>query len=414
MPMYHYAAIDPNTNRVQEGRLEAINLRAAKEMIRTQGHIPTMIEEDHDLVTVESMLCQIPVLGPLFAPKAGLKDICIFTQQLYTLLDAGIPLIEGLFLLEQQTTNKRLQDIIRKVRLDVIAGDSYSQALSRFPREFSTLYLNMIRAGEISGEMDRICNRLGTLMDKEMNFRAKIKGALVMPAITFVIIVAVIILILILVVPQFQNLFSSYHKALPLPTQVLMASSSFLQHFWWALLIGLTTFGVWFNNFRRKQGKGLIDQWLLTLPIFGGLLNKMYVSSFIRTLSTLVESGVSLIEGISTASATVDNDVMRLSLDKAKESIYAGGSLSKPLEQSGLFPKLVVKMMAIGEETGKLNIMLDKAANFLDQEVEFAVTNLTKLIEPMMVVILGSVLLVVALSLYMPMWEMSSAIAKGG
>ncbi len=405
MPVYTYAAIDPGTNKTIEGKLEAKNLREAKELIRGQGQIPTRLEEDADIGGLEHLLNRIPVLSALTNPT--LRDLAIFTQQLYTLLDAGIPLIEGLFLLEQQTSNGSMRSALKKIRSDVIAGDSFSASITRYPHIFSRLYVNMIRAGEVSGNLDEICLRLANLLDKEMAIKGKVKGAMVVPVITAGIIFLVTLGLLMFVVPQFQALFTQGGRELPLPTQLLIVTSDFLQSFWWALFVAMGALAFWFNFFRQsKTGKPLIDQWMLTLPVMGDLLNKSYSSSFVRTLATLQASGVSLTEGIGTAAGTVDNYVVRVTLDRARESILVGGSLAKPLEQSKVFPFMVVKMIAIGEETGNLEGMLFKSSDFLDREVDEAIDNMTKLIQPVMTVVLGAILLFILLGLYLPIFEM--------
>jgi type IV pilus assembly protein PilC len=406
VPVYQFRAIDAASYKVIEGRFEAENMRSAKEMLREQGQIPTRLEEDNQTANLQTFLQQIPIVGELFVPRIGLKDLNLITQQLTTLLDSGIPLIEALYMLEQQTTKAHIRKVLKQVRGDVISGDSFSMALARFPQDFPTLYTQMIRAGEVSGELDRMCGRLADLYEKYLELQRKVTSALVYPAVTVVIIVGVIIVIMVVVVPQFKNVFSSHGAKLPLPTQVLMATSDFTLNFWWAVLVGAFALVSWFNIFRIGPGKPFIDQWMLTLPLFGPLFQKLYVSRFTRTLATVLASGVSLTEGIVTAAGTVDNYVMRAAFEKARDSLLVGGTLSRPLEQTGLFPTMVTKMMAIGEETGEMDKMLQKSANWLDIEVDQAIETMTTLIEPLMIVILGGVLLGVALSLYMPLFDM--------
>jgi type IV pilus assembly protein PilC len=411
MAVFTYTAIDPSTSKTSEGKVEALNLREAKEILRNQGQIPTKIEQDEQGVTVEDALMKVPILGDLLAPKVSMKEINLLTQQMYTLLNAGIPLIEGLFMLEQQASNRALKDVLKKIRADVIAGDSFSAALSKFPKQFSKLYVSMIRSGEISGEMELVCQRLAVLIEKMMALQAKIQGAMVYPAFTVLVIIGVIIVIMVVVVPQFQTMFANYNNALPLPTQILINCSNFTLNFWWALLVALVTSTLWFNAFRVGKGKALVDQWLLTIPLVGDLFRKVYVSRFIRTLATLTGAGVSLTEGLITASATVDNYVLRVAFDKARESLLQGGTLARPLEHTNAFPIMVVKMIAIAEETGRMEEMLNKSADFLDVEVDRAVETLTTMIEPIMIIVLGGILLGVALALYIPLFDMSKMVA---
>lgn len=411
MPIFIFEAIDPSNSKTIESKLEAATMREAKDALRAQGLIPTKIEQDVQSATVEGALQQIPILGELLTPNVGLKEISIMTAQLYTLLNAGIPLIEALFLLEQQTENKTFKQILRKVRSDVIAGDSFSSAISRFPKSFSRLYVSMIRSGEVSGELDLICQRLTSLLEKMIALQGKIQGAMVYPAFTVLVVVGVIIVIMTFVVPQFKTVFSNFGGELPLPTQVLMNTSDFFVAYWWAMAIASVAFFTWFNYFRLNAGKPLIDQWILTIPLIGTLLKKVYVSRFVRTLATVIGSGVSLTEALITSAGTCDNYVLKLAFDKARESLLQGGTLSKPLEMTNAFPVMVVKMIAIGEETGQMENMLHKAADFLDEEVDRAVETLTTLIEPIMIIVLGGIILGVALALYVPMFQMGNLIS---
>jgi len=319
-----------------------------------------------------------------------------------------------LYLLEQQSENKALKDVMKKVRSDVIAGDSFSSALAKYPKQFSRLYVNMIRSGEVSGELDGICKRLAGLLEKMIELQGKLTSAMVYPAITVLVVIVVITIIMVVVVPMFKQLFSSYGAELPMPTRVLMETSNFVMSFWWAIGIAVGTMVFWFNVFRLGSGKPLVDQWLLTIPVIGDVCKKIYVSRFIRTLATVLGAGVSLTEGLTTAAGTVDNYVLNVAFDKSRDSILQGGSLSKPLEKTGIFPVMVVKMVAIGEETGSMEKMLNKAADFLDVEVDRAVENLTTLIEPLMVVVLGGIILGIALALYIPLFDMSNIVAGSG
>ncbi|MGE0200903.1 MAG: type II secretion system F family protein [Candidatus Melainabacteria bacterium] len=412
MPYYLYEAIDPASNKLFDGRVEAENLRVAKEMIRTLGHIPTRVEEDIQSVSVENVLQSVPILGDMLSPQATLKDVTVMTQQLQVLLSAGIPLIESLFLLEQQSESDGMKTVLRQVRTDVIAGESFSGALMKFPKLFPRLYVNIIRAGEVSGEMDTICKRLAALLEKLMQLQGKITGATIYPAFTIGVVVFVVAIIMVFVIPMFQSFFAGFGAELPLPTRVVIAMSDFTVKFWWAMLIAIATFTFWFNSFRLGQGKALVDQWILTIPILGLTIKKLYVSRFVRTLATVIGAGVSLTEGLATAAGTVDNYVLRVAFEKARESLLQGGTLSKPLEQTGIFPVMVVKMIAIAEETGQMEEMLNKSADFLDQEVDRAVDAMTSLLEPIMIVVVGAIVAGIAIAIYLPIFEMGSTITS--
>lgn len=407
MPMFTYSAIDPETRKVIEGKIEAESLRRAKEQIRNQGQIPTTLEEFKEEWTLARVVDAIPLLSALTNPS--LKDLFIFTQQLYTLLDAGIPLIEGLYLLENQTTNKVLSDTVRQVRTDVVTGDSFSASVARHSTIFNNLYVSLIKAGETSGQLSGITERLSGLIDNQIRIKAKISGAMMMPGITLGIIVLVTVGMLVFLVPKFEGIFMKGGKELPLPTQLLLMSSDLMTDYWWLMLGFLVGFAVWFNIFRKSDaGKPLVDQWLLSIPVISNLLIKSYTSTFIKTLATLQASGVSLTDSIVIAASTVENYVMHHTLKQARESILAGGSLAKPLEESKVFPAMVVKMIAVGEETGSLDMMMQKSSVLLDREVDEAVSKLTELIQPVLTIIIGCILTFILLGLYLPVFDMSS------
>lgn len=409
MPVFTYSAIDPETRRVIEGRVEAENLRQAKEHIRNQGQIPTNLEEFREEWTMAKVLDSVPLLSALTQPS--MKDLFIFTQQLYTLLDAGIPLIEGLYLLETQTTNKVLSETIHQIRTDVVTGDSFSGSISRFPSIFNKLYVSLIKAGETSGQLSGIAERLSTLIDGQMKIKAKINGAMMMPAITLGVIMLVTIGMLVFLVPKFEDIFTKKGNTLPLPTQMLLFASDMVTDYWWLGLILLVGFVVWFNIFRQSDtGKPIVDQWLLSVPVISTLLIKSYTSTFVKTLATLQASGVSLTDSIVIAASTVDNYVMHYTLKQARESILAGGSLAKPLEESKVFPAMVVKMIAVGEETGSLDMMMQKSSVLLDREVDEAVEKLTELIQPFLTIVIGLILTFILLGLYLPIFDMSSQV----
>lgn len=413
MPIYSFSAIDTSNNKISEGKLEAANPQEAKAKLRADGKMPTKLEEDQGSIDMEKALSNLPLIGPIFSPRVGLKEVNIMTQQLSTLIDAGIPLIEALYMLEQQAGSKRMKHIMKTVRNQVIAGDSFSKSLSRFP-DFSRLYVNMMKAGEVSGELDRICQRLSVLIEKNMHLTGAIQSAMTYPAVTLVIILGVCAVVLTFVVPKFKTMFASFGSKLPAPTEMLMNMSDFLMNFWWVIIPTLVVSILWAVSFARGAGKPLFDQWILTVPMMGSVFRKVYVSRFVRTLSTVVASGVPLTEGLVTAADTIDNYVIRTALEKARDNILMGGGLARPLETTGAFPLMVTKMIAIGEETGKLETMLNKSADYMDAEVDNAIEALTTIIEPIMIVVMGCILMFVALALYLPMFELPNLMAGGG
>lgn len=412
MPIYSYKAIESKTNKSVQGQVEAPTEKAAREILRKQGTIPTSLEDLSPRANDDIMYLvrQLPLIGRLFQPRVRLKDVVIFTQQLATLIDAGIPLVEALFMLEQQTINVKLKDTLCKVRTDVLTGDSLSRALARHPDVFNKLYINLIRAGEVSGELERICHRLNTLLEAIQRLNSKLMAAMTYPAIVVVAIVGVVAVLVVFVVPVFKGLYDNAGAELPLPTLFVLGVSSIVIHFWWLIIITCVGIFMWFNWFRKGVGKPLVDEYSLRMPIIGPVIRSVFVSRFIRTLGTVFGAGVSITESLSAAAGTVDNYVLQNSFNKAAESLRAGGTLSKPLEKSGAFPLMVVRMIAVGEETGNLETMLEKSANFLDLEVDNAVEAMTTLIEPILTVVMGGVVLVIALALYLPLFDLGSVI----
>lgn len=389
--------------------MEAPTLRAAKESIREQGQLPQLLEEQVE--SSNSVLQAVPVVGSLFMGRVSLKTLYFFTMQLATLLNAGIPLIEALYLLEQQSSSKRLQQIVNQVRTDVIAGDSFSASIKRYPVVFNVLFVSMIEAGEVSGNLESICFRLAALQEQLMSLRRKVITASIYPVVSLVIIVAIVLGLLIFIVPQFASLYESKGAALPLITQFLLAASDFCINFWWA---GVIAFGVllgWFQVFRTTFGKAIVDKVVLKIPVFGTILKKIYTSQFVRTMATLLGAGVPITQAIQNAGNTVDNVVILQAFATAKDALLQGKTLSRPLEETQLFPLMVTRMISIGEETGSLENMMGKAADFLDIEVDMAIETFTKLIEPAMIVIVGVILLVMLLGLYLPLFDLSSVIA---
>lgn len=412
MPIYAYKAIETKTNKPTQGQIEAPNEKAARDALRKQGVIPTNLEDMDPQVKDDlgQVLRQIPFVGRLFEPRVKLKDIVIFTQQLATLIDAGIPLVEALFMLEQQTLNVKLKGALNEIRTDVLTGDSLSRAMARHPDIFNKLYINLIRAGEMSGELERICHRLNMLLEAIQKLNGKLIAAMTYPAIVVIAIVGVVAVLVIFVVPVFKGLYDGAGSQLPLPTQFILAVSDFVINWWWLVVGSCTGIFLWFNWFRKGVGKPVVDEYMLNIPLVGNVVRCVYVSRFVRTLGTVFGAGVSITEALSAAAGTVDNYILANSFSKAAESLRSGGSLSKPLEKSGAFPLMVTKMIAVGEETGNLEAMLEKAANYLDLEVDNAVEAMTTMIEPILTVVMGGVVLVIALALYLPLFDMHKVI----
>lgn len=410
MPLYSVKVIDQQTARVEDIKLEASSVVDAQRLLGDQGKMIVEIET-HEQFSMKMVMEKMPFLAVIFAPRISMKEKVVLVQQLAVLLQAGITLVESLYLLEQQAQAAHTQEVLKQVRSDVVGGDSFSFALKRHPRDFDNFFVKTIKAGEISGNMDIVAQRLSGLLEKMMMLQAKIMMAMMYPSFTILVVIGVVIVIMLVVVPNFEKVFMSSGTELPLPTQILVTSSRFFVRFWW-LIFGMAAGGIaWFINFYRGVGKVVIDRFILRVPLVGTLFIKLYVSRFIRTLATLLASGVPMVEAVASSVDTIDNKQIHDSLESVKTTLIAGTStLSRLMEKTGMIPKMVYKMIAVGEETGEMDKMLNKAADILDREVDQVLETISKLIEPLMIVVVGGIVLFVMMALYLPMFDLSKAV----
>ena len=347
-------------------------------------------------------------------PKRGhikMRDIVIFTRQFSTMINAGLPLVQALTILAEQSQNKTLSEITRKVVFDVESGNTVADALGKHPQAFSGLYVNMVAAGEAGGILDTILMRLATFMEKNDALIRKVKGAMIYPGVIMTVAGMAITVLLIFVIPVFENLFSSAGLALPLPTRVVMSASRFLTSYWYIVLGGIGAAVFLFRRYRAtSSGKLKIDKFLLRVPVLGDVLRKSAVSRFTRTLGTLISSGVSILDGLEITAKTAGNRVVQDAIMESRSSIAGGDTIAAPLKKSGVFPPMVISMIAVGEQTGGLDEMLSKIADFYDEEVDAAVSNLLSLLEPVMIVFLGIVVGGMVVSMYLPIFDMINAV----
>ena len=347
-------------------------------------------------------------------PKRGhikMRDIVIFTRQFSTMINAGLPLVQALTILAEQSQNKTLSDITRKVVFDVESGNTVADALGKHPQAFSGLYVNMVAAGEAGGILDTILMRLATFMEKNDALIRKVKGAMIYPGVIMTVAGMAITVLLIFVIPVFENLFSSAGLALPLPTRVVMAASRFLKSYWYIVLGGIGAAVFLFRRYRAtSNGRLKIDKFLLRVPVLGDVLRKSAVSRFTRTLGTLISSGVSILDGLEITAKTAGNRVVQDAIMESRSSIAGGDTIAAPLKKSGVFPPMVISMIAVGEQTGGLDEMLSKIADFYDEEVDAAVSNLLSLLEPVMIVFLGVVVGGMVVAMYLPIFDMINAV----
>src|SRR5687767_2270415 len=323
------------------------------------------------------------------------------------MINAGLPLVQSLSILAQQTENKTLKDITKAVVYDVEAGNTLADALSKHPKAFSGLYVTMVAAGEAGGILDTILMRLATFLEKNDALVRKVKGAMVYPAVIITVAIIAVAVLLVFVIPTFSSMFASVNMELPLPTRIVIGASDILTRFWWAILLGGILLVLGFRSYYgTPNGRKTIDGLLLRAPVLGDLLRKSAVSRFTRTLGTLVSSGVSILDGLQITARTAGNRVVHDAVMKSRASISAGATISEPLKESGVFPPMVVQMINVGEQTGGLDEMLTKIADFYDDEVDAAVTALTSILEPIMIVVMGIVIGGIVVAMYLPMFDM--------
>jgi type IV pilus assembly protein PilC len=345
------------------------------------------------------------------APKVKDKDIVIFTRQLATMIDAGLPLVQCLDILGSQTENKTLQKTVNQVRTDVESGATFADALKKHPKIFDALYCNMVAAGEAGGILDTILGRLAAFMEKFAKIKGQIKSAMIYPAIILFVAVAVVSLLLVVVVPMLANIFVEAKMQLPFPTRVVMAFSNFLKG-WGGLSLLLAAVGIFvgLRQFRKtEQGLRTTDGIALKVPVAGSLIQRVAVAKFTRTLGTLLTSGVPILEGLLIVSRTAGNKVVEEAILATRQSVSEGKTLADPLGRAKIFPAMVVSMISVGEATGALDNMLNKIADFYDDEVDSAVAALTSMLEPMLMIFLGVVVGFVIVAMYMPIFQMGAA-----
>jgi type IV pilus assembly protein PilC len=343
--------------------------------------------------------------------KVKTKDIVIFTRQFSTMINAGLPLVQALDILSKQSENPALQEITRQVVYDVESGNTVADALAKHPKAFTELYTNMVAAGEAGGILDTILMRLATFLEKNDALVGKVKSAMMYPMVITSVAAIAIMVLLIFVIPTFESMFASVNLALPMPTRVVIGMSNFLQGYWWAVGVGGYAAVFLFKRYKNTSGGKLnVDKLMLKLPVIGDVVRKSSVSRFTRTLGTLISSGVSILDGLEITAKTSGNRVIHDAIMDSRASIAGGDTISAPLAKSAVFPPMVISMIAVGEQTGGLDEMLSKIADFYDTEVDTAVSGLLSLMEPVMIVVLGVVVGGMVVAMYLPIFDMINAV----
>lgn len=348
----------------------------------------------------------------LFQPKVTGKDIVIFTRQLSTMIDAGLPLVQGLEILSKQQDNSTLKKILQQTKSDVESGSTFADSMRKHPKAFDNLFCNMIEAGETGGILDTILGRLAAFMEKSMALKKKIKGAMTYPAICLAISILILVVILVFVVPVFDSMFKDFGSELPAPTQLVVNMSNFFKAYFLYIFIAVFIVIMAIKKFySTKRGEILIDKMLLRSPVVGSLLRRVAVAKFTRTLGTMLQSGVPILEALNVVAKTAGNKVIEMAVFRIADAISEGRPIAEPLEETGVFPNMVTQMINVGESVGALDQMLEKIADFYDEEVDQAVENLTAMIEPFMMVFLGGMIGGLVVSMYLPIFKMASVVS---
>ncbi len=401
MPVYKYKAVD-KTGKNIKGEYSAKSLHDVQSMLRTKGYFPTKIE-------VATANKDISILDTF--TFITLKDIAVFCRQFYTMLNAGVTIIKCLDILRVQTEKRKLREILENVYEEVQKGLTFSESLRNYESVFPELLVNMVEAGEASGNLDIIMDRMATHYEKENRIRNKLRGAMVYPIILGIISVLVVVFLLTYVMPTFVGMFEGSGVELPLPTRILLAISTFITNYWYICLAIVFTAGYMMKKYAQSEnGKLVIDNIKFKIPVIKGTTQKVVTSRFTRTLSTLLSSGIPLIQALDIVSRVVVNKVVQKGITTAKDDVKKGISLSEPIKRIGVFPPMVDSMISIGEESGSLDDILDKTANFYDEEVEVALQRMTTIIEPIMIVIMALVIGSIVIAMVLPMFDMFSTI----
>jgi len=341
----------------------------------------------------------------------GLRELTVFARQFATMVNAGLSMVRTLSILEQQTESQKLRQIIGEVRKEVEEGMTLSDSFGKHPETFNTLMVNMVRAGEVGGVLDDVLNRVATFFEKDLSLRQKVRAAITYPAAIFIFALGVIFFLVFFILPQFIGFFKGMDLVLPLPTRFLIFSTELLTGYWYVFLgfflLGMYGFRMYVNT---PAGRFRFDQFKLRVLVFGPLVRKVIISRFTRTLGTLISSGVPIMQALEVVAKAVENKVVSQAIENVRSSIREGESIAIPMQSSGLFPPMVVQMTAVGEETGSLDSMLQKVADFYDAEVETTLAQLTSILEPLLIMFLGFVVGFIVLSFYMPLYQLITGV----
>lgn len=404
MPYFTYTARDM-TGRPQSGMMEAPDRSSVLAKLREGGLLVSRVEETKTRIGGHA-----DFLANIFS-GIKMRDVAVFSKQFAAMINAGLTMIRCLRVLEKQASNPAFKDIIASLREEVTGGSSLSTAMSKHPKAFSRLYVAMVRAGEESGSLDVTLNRLANHLEKEVSLRDQVSAGTKYPQAIAIVAIIIVTFLMIFVIPTFRDMFSDLGSQLPLPTQILMFIATSMRNFWYIVILILVGVPIAVNRYSKTaSGREVTDRIKLRLPVFGLLSRKISVARFTRTLGTLLASGVSIIKALSIVEETAGNVVIEHAIQRVRESIKEGESIADPLEMSGVFPPMVTSMIAVGEESGALDDMLNKIADFYDAEVESMVKALTSLLEPVLISVMGGIVGFIVISLLLPMFKLIAVV----
>ena len=410
MAKYAYKAMNKEGKEIF-GVIEAETPALAVNDVRNLGLYPTQVREARKSDEKRAR-GQKGGIGELYFGGVNTKQLCIMTRQLATLIDAGLPLLRSINVLIAQQKASKLKDILYEISGDIQSGATFSEGLAKHPKQFDRLFVNMVRAGEVGGMLEVVLNRLATFMERRQKLKRQVRGAMIYPVAVVVISTAIVLFLLTYVVPEFGEIFLDFGATLPWMTMFLIDVGNFILYEWWKMLL-------WFNGtviFFKIMGKislvkRIMDRVWLKVPLIGDLVTKVAVARFARTLGTLITSGVPILQSLRITKETIGNEVIEIAIQKVHDSIKEGDTIAAPLDEAKVFPAMVVNMIDVGEETGSLDSMLMKVADIYDAEVEAAVETLLRLIEPVMIIVLGGIIGFIVIALYLPIFTLADVVS---
>jgi len=391
-----------NAGQLIQGEIEAPSQYEVTQDLTQKGLTPIVIEDKPLFLDLSNFVFET-------GHRISTRELSILFRQLAAVISAGIPFFEALSSVESQISDKKLQKVLLWIKKDIESGSTFSQALAQHPRVFSPLIVALVEVGEKGGVLDEVLKRISAYLEKESQFQNKIKAALRYPIMVISVLAAAFVFSILLIIPRFQSLFGAYDTALPLPTRILLGINFTLTHYWWLILIlGAVSFFVLRSYLNSTVGRKQWDGLKLKLPVWGPLLSKIAISRFFRMLTAMISSGIPIVESLEVTEKTADNVIISEDIDKIRQEVVAGGSLSVAMKKFNIFPSTAVQMIAVGEQSGNLESMLMKSADYFDEESDFVVSNLMSLIEPFLIFVLALFVLLLALGIFLPMWSLFS------